>query len=110
MVRRESMARDNSRLTHAQYHNYKFLSDNSGPYSLPNGADQRFIDVVNSIPEFNAMFYEIEGDVMVSHTARRLGNEGVPEALSVIAERFGMVETDNYSSPNTVTFEYSPDA
>jgi len=104
------MSRDNARMTHAQYHKSTFLSDNSGPYSLPNGADQRFVEVVNSIPEFNAVFYEIEGYVMVSHTSRRLGNEGVPEALSVIAERFGMVETGNYSSPKVVTFEYSPDA
>lgn len=96
------MARDNARLTHAQYDKNDFVSDNSGPHSLPNGGDQRFMEVVNSLSGFNAQFYSLEGDVMVSGVS----NGEVPEALEVIAERFGMVPTENYSSPNVVTFEY----
>lgn len=100
------MARDNARLTHAQYDKNTFNSDNTGPHSLPNGGDQRFIEAVNSLPGFRAQFYSLEGDVMVSSTGNRLGESETPLALEVVAERFGMVETDNYSSPNVLTFEY----
>lgn len=102
-----NMARENARLTHAQYQPGEFRSDNSGDYSLPNGADQRFMEVVNSIQGLKAKFFAAEGDVMVSSTSTRTTFNGeTPEVVQIIADRFGLVETDNYSSPNVATFEY----
>ena len=99
------MARDNARLTHAMYDKNTFNSENTGPHALPNAADSRFIEAVKSLPGFRAQFYSLEGDVMVSCDRVRI-DQNLPEALTLVAERFGMVRTDNYDSPNVVTFEY----
>lgn len=101
------MARENARLTHAQYQPGHFVADNTGEYSLPNGADQRFMEVVNELDGYKANFFSSEGDVMVSGTGQNsLVGKNIPEAILFAAEHFGMVKTDNYSSPHVATFEY----
>lgn len=106
------MSQDNSRLTHARYSVEEFKSDNSGDYHLPNGADQKFIENIESIPSMNALFYNLRGDVMVScrETGINLGeSEELPEVLELIADTYNMKRTHNFTSPNTITFEYQPD-
>jgi hypothetical protein len=106
------MSQDNSRLTHARYSVEEFKSDNSGDYHLPNGADQKFIQHVESIPSMRAVFYNLRGDIMVScrKTGMNLGeSEELPEVLELIADEYNMQRTDSFTSPNTITFEYHPD-
>jgi len=101
------MARNNARLTHAQYDTNEFNDQNDGYYSLPNGADQRFIEVVNQIPGMHAWFSDADGDVMV-RSKDTIGSDGVPEHVSIVADRFNMSLGD-YSTERLVTFEYSPE-
>lgn len=106
------MSQDNSRLTHARYSVEEFKSDNSGDYRLPNGADQKFIQHVESIPSMRAVFYNLRGDIMVScrENGMNLGeSEELPEVLELIADEYNMQRTDSFTSPNTITFEYHPD-
>jgi len=103
------MARNNARLTHAQYDTNKFNDQNDGYYSLPNGADQRFIEVLNGLSGVSAWFSDANGDVMVRYTDyRSIGEEGVDEAIGIVADRFNMT-TGEYSTEDVVTFEYSPE-
>jgi hypothetical protein len=106
------MSQDNSRLTHARYSVEEFKSDNSGDYHLPNGADQKFIQHVESIPSMRAVFYNLRGDIMVScrDNGMNLGeSEELPEVLELIANEYNMQRTNSFTSPNTITFEYHPD-
>jgi len=106
------MSQDNSRLTHARYSVEEFKSDNSGDYHLPNGADKRFIEHVESIPSMRAVFYNLRGDIMVScrQNGMNLGkSDELPKVLELIADKYNMQRTDSFTSPNTITFEYQPD-
>jgi|APHM01.1.fsa_nt_gi hypothetical protein len=108
----EEQSEDNSRLNHARYQVGEFKSDNSGSWYLPNGADRQFIEHINSIPSMNAKFYHVRGDVMVSciDDDVDLGeSDPVPKIVEYLASEYDMVRTNNFTSPNTTTFEYRPD-
>lgn len=107
------MASDNARLTeaqknhHANYDLDTFRSDNSGGWSLPNAADRRFIEHINSLNGYKAQFYSVKGDVMVSSTNGAIDGN-VPSAIEMIAEHYDMELTNDYESDHVVTFQYIP--
>ena len=97
------MARDNARLTHAQYDNTDFNNSNEGHLSLPNGADQQFIKSINSLDGMaHAHFFAFDGDVMVRRS------EEAGEELSALAEKYNMVRGD-YETDTVITFKYRPE-
>jgi len=106
-----AMSQDDNTLTHARYSVQEFNPENSGDYYLPNGADRRFIEHVESIPSMKAIFYNLRGDIMVScrQDDVNLGeSKELPEVLELVAEEYEMERTNNFTSPNTITFEYRP--
>ncbi len=98
------MARDNARLTHAQYDKNDFNNSNDGYLSLPNGADQQFIEGVESLDSIaHAWFFDSGGDVMV-----RYADDADEEELAALAEKYNMVRGD-YETDKITTFVYSPE-